>query len=584
MRKKPILVIVITLLCLLFAACDISDAPTNTSKPAEKTAEPTASADASETTDPNRPALLKNPNVTNPGQLPVCKEMETLTMAIAQAGTVTSYEYGENYTITYLQDQTNVKLDLQLYPATDANQKIELLITSGAELPDMISGMGIDNDAVRAKYGQAGALIPLNDYYDQLSYHFDEILALFSGATESMPKEKMMDYVKSADGNLYATINYTYTLPDSYSNRAWINQKWLDELGLKEPATSEELVNVLKAFKEQDPNKNGQKDEIPMVGANGGWNTNPIMYLMNQFIYTSTIGTSYYSRLANGKIDPTFDKEEWREGLRYIKRLVDEELLSTLSFTQDGSQYNAMVSGETQIVGVGVSGSISSYQNNKVDYSPLGAIEGSNGARWFTYTPQLPEGMVAITKDCKSPDLAFRWMDFGYTEDYSMIARFGEPGVDWDYADEGTTLYADLGYEPYFKMYNNIWGTEQQKHLQGGPIARVQSTIQNQGEVWSGDQNNNEYKNMLTVAKLVDYVPPMEDIIQKINYTQDEIDQFNEIRTNLVSYVDESMVRFVMGDLDLDKDWDSYLNELEKLQYKQLVEMDQAAFDRSFGK
>jgi putative aldouronate transport system substrate-binding protein len=44
------------------------------------------------------------------------------------------------------------------------------------------------------------------------------------------------------------------------------------------------------------------------------------------------------------------------------------------------------------------------------------------------------------------------------------------------------------------------------------------------------------------------------------------------------------MVRFVMGDLDLDKDWDSYLNELEKLQYKQLVEMDQAAFDRSFGK
>lgn len=50
-----------------------------------------------------------------------------------------------------------------------------------------------------------------------------------------------------------------------------INKQWLDNLKLEVPATTDELYTVLKAFKEQDANGNGDsKDEIPMMGTPAG--------------------------------------------------------------------------------------------------------------------------------------------------------------------------------------------------------------------------------------------------------------------------------------------------------------------------
>ena len=48
------------------------------------------------------------------------------------------------------------------------------------------------------------------------------------------------------------------------TNLFMIYQPWLDALNLEMPETTEELYNVLVAFKTQDPNGNGEADEIPM--------------------------------------------------------------------------------------------------------------------------------------------------------------------------------------------------------------------------------------------------------------------------------------------------------------------------------
>lgn len=46
---------------------------------------------------------------------------------------------------------------------------------------------------------------------------------------------------------------------------AWINKEWLDNLGLEMPQTTDQLMTVLEAFKTQDPNGNGEADEIPLA-------------------------------------------------------------------------------------------------------------------------------------------------------------------------------------------------------------------------------------------------------------------------------------------------------------------------------
>ena len=45
-----------------------------------------------------------------------------------------------------------------------------------------------------------------------------------------------------------------------------MKSEWLTKLGLQEPQTLDEFYDMLKAFKEKDPNGNGQKDEYAWGG------------------------------------------------------------------------------------------------------------------------------------------------------------------------------------------------------------------------------------------------------------------------------------------------------------------------------
>ena len=62
-----------------------------------------------------------------------------------------------------------------------------------------------------------------------------------------------------------------------------IRKDWLDKLGLEMPHDPESLYQVLKAFRDRDPNGNGKKDEIPMVGSNTLYCADAPSWIMNNF-------------------------------------------------------------------------------------------------------------------------------------------------------------------------------------------------------------------------------------------------------------------------------------------------------------
>ena len=67
------------------------------------------------------------------------------------------------------------------------------------------------------------------------------------------------------------------------SYKAWINVGWLDALGLEMPETTEDFKNVLTAFKNDDPNGNGEADEVPFSGAINTWAADPYFFILNAF-------------------------------------------------------------------------------------------------------------------------------------------------------------------------------------------------------------------------------------------------------------------------------------------------------------
>ena len=81
--------------------------------------------------------------------------------------------------------------------------------------------------------------------------------------------------MKSTDGHIYSLpellpqLHYIGSANDTF----WINKAWMDTLGLEEPKSFDELYEVLKAFKEGDPNGNGEADEIPLSISDNKYNS-----------------------------------------------------------------------------------------------------------------------------------------------------------------------------------------------------------------------------------------------------------------------------------------------------------------------
>ena len=116
----------------------------------------------------------------------------------------------------------------------------------------MIGGW-ILNDNMILNYGvQQGVFIPLEGYFEKYCPNISAMLEL-PGVREKMT---------APDGHIYTIPYVTKDAIVGYS--PYINEQWLENVGMGMPATTDEFAAVLKAFKEQDANGNGNpNDEIP---------------------------------------------------------------------------------------------------------------------------------------------------------------------------------------------------------------------------------------------------------------------------------------------------------------------------------
>lgn len=195
---------------------------------------------------------LKLTDVTFPLEEKVTLRFMTQSSALAPT------DPNEKLIYQRLEEQTGVQIDWKNYTKDQFVEKRNLALASG-ELPDAILDAAF-SDYDLLKYAKDGTIIPVEDLIDQYMPNFKKVL-------EEAPEYKSM--ITAPDGHIYSfpwieelgsgksRIQVVDCLP-------WINVEWLNNLGLKMPTTTEELKEVLIAFKTQDPNGNGEADEIPL--------------------------------------------------------------------------------------------------------------------------------------------------------------------------------------------------------------------------------------------------------------------------------------------------------------------------------
>ena len=68
----------------------------------------------------------------------------------------------------------------------------------------------------------------------------------------------------------------------------------------------------------------------------------------------------------------------------------------------------------------------------------------------------------------------------------------------------------------------------------------------------------------------------------KLNFNEEEMEVLADIADALKKYREEFQANVFAGNIDLDKEWDNYIAELDKIGLDEWIAVYQAAFDRVY--
>lgn len=525
------------------------------------------------TTEPGgtaAPNTIDVSSVDMTGTNPKMKEKTTLDILLRTDTNIPDFETN-SYT-KLLEEGTNTDLNFTYLPAgDDGKQKLSIMISTNEKLGDMVIYPLTPLETY--SYGSQGFFLALNDYVDQAGKYTKDYFASEEG-------QSIMKYLKSPDGNIYAIPRIAQEVGNDWDHRQWINKTWLDKLGLEMPTTTDEYADVLRAFRDQDPNGNGKQDEIPLVGNVPGWNQNVWRTIMYSFTFVNDYFE--YLQVEDGKLQLSYAQDGWRKGLEYMNMLYEEGLLSPLTLTQDLAAFKQLIEDpEAQLVGSMTAGSMSVYQvasKRKEDMTHMPPLTGPDGIAYTSYrATTLPAPYGFISKDSDTPVAAMVVYDYMYKPEIAMQARFGIKDVDWkEPGADAVGLYEDMGYEPLIEYINSIWGTVQNQHWsEEHPSLRTYAM--SNGQVYNGNPYDSQAMTAFAAPDYIGKVP--DEIVLRQVYTAEEADEIAEIVASLNKYRDENVAAFISGNRSLDE-WDDYLAELDSIGMSDFLEVAQVTYDR----
>jgi putative aldouronate transport system substrate-binding protein len=476
-----------------------------------------------------------------------------------------------------LEEQFGVKFNWELVTGEGAKEKRQISL-AGDDYPDaywLTSYIDQFSQVDLMKYGKQGVFLKLNGLIEKYAPNIKA----------AMERDPMLKALHTApDGSIYGLAAYSDCFHCSYPNKMWINAKWLKQLNLELPTTTEQFKHTLEAFKNGDPNADGLQDEVPLSGSIETFGVRIVPYLMNGFIYHDD---RTYLDMTDGKLYTVVDKPEWKEGLAYIKSLYDEGLIDPGAFTQNAEALRR-VGGNADVEILGSAAAmhpdIFVYGERSADYEPLPPLAGPHAAyASFSGSGLSPGAKFVITNRATEEEqiTLIRMIDYIYTPDGQTIAQSGLEGTGWRKPVVGEIALGE-GVEPKYAAIPNKEGTYGQNSGWSGMAHFYMPREYRNSWVASKDIfANTGYERRLYEATLLYEGHEPKEVFPywAVWTTPKAADEVAMLQTNLKNYIDQSTLQFITGNLDLNKDWDTYLQGLEQLQIDRYVELMQEAYD-----
>lgn len=511
---------------------------------------------------------------------------ENVTLTIGLPTNALVLDYKNNALTKYLEAETGYNLEFQVYSGgADIATQISTTVAANQELPDIIFDINL-GDGVITRYGDDGYFIDLQDYFadkDGASKVFWDRIA------ENLSEEEQADVIRKMTepetGAIYAVPTMETSLVDILDYQVWINTEWLDAVGMEAPTDLDSLYKVLVAFKTKDPNGNGKADELPLFGSeSAGLGADVINWLMNQFLYLDD--RKPWSVDENGKLYAPYITDEYREGLKFINKLIDEGLMQDSCFTTSSSDMKRITTpaSNTALCGIFVGHlTLHAAENNEVlyQYEPLAPLK----EQYCVYNDNTFRRNMFITADCENPDAAFNLLMTKWTEEASIRTRYGEYNVNWTDADEGAV--SPLGLPATIKLLKDPLGTQNTCMWSS---AAGSLNVYAEGEAAQLAEEQTEwlkYRNGLAAQSRKNYDAAAEtnnpkEIVSTLIYTEMEKETTEVQRTAVSDYWKKTRTDFCKGVLnpESDTDWNTYVKKVQDLGLETYQQLAQKAYDR----
>ena len=490
----------------------------------------------------------------------------------------TAQNYGDLPFAKALEKKTGVKIEYIHPSLTNAQEKFTLMISSG-KLTDMIawnfnnytggSQTAIDDGVIHALNVEGNSIL------DAWAPDYKKLIESYP---DSVAKE-----AKTDKGYYYC---FGLAAPDRELNTTAgpiVRGDWLEDLGLEVPKTIDDWYVMLKAFKE----KKGAT--APLSMSDQGFHCGFISgaYGVNKDFFHND-NTVIYAPATEGYKQYLETMHKW-----YKEGLFDKEFDTTNVVQQNlltgkaGATWNALGGGiGTLMTNVEAKTADDPNAGAKFIGAPYPTLDGSKSE--FGQASSRFSPATAISTQCKDPELAAKWLNYGYTEEGHMLYNFGltkedaaEIGIktySYEMVDkdgDGTKEYPqftdevknnpdNLTMQEAFTKYSQAGGS-----CGGGLVYRQDPRYLEQYAVRPEQQE--AWKTWCDTNTFDHYVP-------NTGVAEDVAKEYSQLYTDITAYAGQEYIKFVKGGRPL-SEFDDYVKTLKDMGVDKMVKMKQDAFD-----
>lgn len=443
---------------------------------------------------------------------------------------------------------TNVKLVPTLSQnVTDMDQALALAVAA-KNIPDVIYDWRRVNFT---KYGMQGALISLNDLMKDNAPNLNKYY-------EEHPT--MKSFATAGNGSVY----FIPCGQAGSTSVGWcIRQDWLDRVAKSAPETVDEFYEVMKAFRDGDPNGNGQADEVAYFDRQN--TIEPLLWLFNS-------GSDFHYE--NGKAVFCPMENDFKTAMKEVKKWYDEKLIDPEVFTRkDARTYfcSNNLGGITNNWFGSTLNTNNQYGESVPGYKMVAMAPPANTKgvrRVFDRRAETTGEGWAISSMNKNPELTMKYFDFWWSEDGIRLANFGIEGQDYDMVDGKEVVKESV--------------------LKNKEVAANTYNAYMRHSVNFGFPQDFGYESQWVLPEALDamnlyeeqhYIP---ELFEKpmMAYSDDQEERKANLKTQIDTYVSETIQSWILVGGDIDAEFETFKNRMKELGIEEYIAIEQDAYTK----